>query len=79
MADIIKIAGVKIYVAKLGLNPSRKYTRNKVYVHYTKRAILPHEFPGNVAYVLSEEEFQKVLKILENCKRIGICREEDCK
>jgi len=70
MVQVLTIHGIKIYVAKLGINPSTKSRNGKVYTYYTKRVILPSDFPGEPGarvYVLSEEDFKKFEKLLSLC------------
>jgi hypothetical protein len=67
MVTIVNIHGIRFYIAKLGINPSTKTRNGKTYTYYTKRVILPGDFPGDKVYILTEEDFKKLEKILKAC------------
>jgi hypothetical protein len=67
MVTVVEIRGIRFYVTRAGINTGKKVRNGKVYIYYTKRVILPRDFPGDKVYVLSEEEFKKLEKILNFC------------
>ena len=67
MAVIVEVHGIRFYVVKVGSHLSKKVHNGRVYAYSYKRIVLPQDFPGDVAYVLTKEEFEKLEKLLSSC------------